>query len=30
MTVSLMMLCARIPSLERVAVLLGGDADQTT
>jgi AI-2 transport protein TqsA len=30
MTVSLMMLCARLPSLERVAVLLGGDADQTT
>lgn len=30
MTVSLMMLCARIPALERVAVLLGGDADQTT
>jgi AI-2 transport protein TqsA len=27
-TVTLMMLCARIPALERVAVVLGGEADQ--
>jgi AI-2 transport protein TqsA len=29
-TVTTMMLCARIPALERVAVVLGGDAEQHT